>query len=46
MKLDPNNNDAVSSVGCDLGDGYNKYKGTMAVGIDGCRMCVSNTLQF
>ena len=35
MKLDPNNNDAMSSVGDDLGrDGW-KYRGTV-VGIDGC----------
>jgi len=34
MKLDPNNNDAMSSVGDDLGDGW-KYSGTV-VGIDGC----------
>ena len=35
MKLDPNNNDAMSSVGDDLGDGCDKYSGTV-VGIDGC----------
>ena len=36
MKLDPNNNDAMSSVGNYLGIGYNKYSGTV-VGIeDGC----------
>ena len=35
MKLDPNNNDAVSSVGDDLGDGSYKYSGTV-VGMDGC----------
>ena len=35
MKLDPNNNDAMSSVGDDLGDGDCKYCGTV-VGIDGC----------
>ena len=35
MKLDTNNNDAISSVGDDLGHGYDKYKGTV-VGIDGC----------
>ena len=34
MKLDPNNNDAMSSVGDDQGDGYNKYIGTI-VGDDG-----------
>jgi len=34
MKLDPNNNDAMSSVGDDLGIGW-KYIG-MVVGIDGC----------
>ena len=34
MKLDPNNNDAMSSVGDDLGYGL-KYIGTV-VGIDGC----------
>ena len=35
MKLDPNNNDAMTSVGVDLGDGEWKYSG-MVVGIDGC----------
>ena len=35
MKLDPNNNDAMSSVGDDLGDEGWKYIGTV-VGIDGC----------
>ena len=35
MKLDPNNNDAMSSVGDDLGGGWYKYIGTV-VGIDGC----------
>ena len=35
MKLDPNNNDAISSVGDDLGDKKWKYNGTV-VGIDGC----------
>ena len=35
MKLDPNNGDAISSVGDDLGDYYYKYNGTV-VGIDGC----------
>ena len=37
MKLDPNNGDAISSVGDDLDvrNGNNKYKGTV-VGIDGC----------
>ena len=35
MKLDPNSNDAMSSVGDDLGDGRWKYIGTV-VGIDGC----------
>merc|ERR1719457_390649 len=35
MKLDPNNNDAMSSVGDDLGDERWKYRGTV-VGIDGC----------
>ena len=34
MKLDPNNNDAMSSVGDDLGDKSEKYIGTI-VGIDG-----------
>ena len=34
MKLDPNNNDAMSSVGDDLGGGF-IYIGTV-VGIDGC----------
>ena len=34
MKLDPNNNDAMTSVGDDLGKGW-KYIGTV-VGIDGC----------
>ena len=35
MKLDPNNGDAMSSVGDDLGEGGWKYSGTV-VGIDGC----------
>ena len=35
MKIDPNNNDAMSSVGDDLGRGYGKYIGTV-IGIDGC----------
>ena len=37
MKLDPNNNDAMSSVGDDLGSVscYNKYVSTI-IGIDGC----------
>ena len=35
MKLDPNNNDVMTSVGDDLGDGLCKYIGTV-VGIDGC----------
>ena len=35
MKLYPNNNDAMSSVGDDLGDDCYKYSGTV-VGIDGC----------
>ena len=35
MKLDPNNNDAMSSVGDDLGSNGSKYSGTV-VGIDGC----------
>ena len=35
MKLDPNNNDAMSSVGDDLGRHGYKYIGTV-VGIDGC----------
>ena len=35
MKIDPNNNDAISSVGDDLGFGSCKYGGTVA-GIDGC----------
>ena len=35
MKLDPNNNDAMTSVGEDLGNGSHKYSGTV-VGIDGC----------
>ena len=34
MKIDPNNNDAMTSVGDDLGGAYN-YIGTV-VGIDGC----------
>ena len=34
IKLDPNNNYAISSVGDDLGRGL-KYIGTV-VGIDGC----------
>ena len=35
MKINPNNNDAMSSVGNDLGRGEDKYSGTV-VGIDGC----------
>ena len=35
LKLDPNDNDALSSVGDDLGTDFNKYMGTV-VGIDGC----------
>ena len=35
MKIDPNNNDAISSVGDDLGHVGFKYRGTV-VGIDGC----------
>ena len=35
FKLDPNNGDAVSSVGDDLGKGKWKYMGTV-VGCDGC----------
>ena len=35
MKLDPNNNDAMSSVGDDLGCREFKYSGTV-VGMDGC----------
>ena len=35
MKIDPNNNDAMSSVGDDLGHGICRYSGTV-VGIDGC----------
>ena len=35
MKLDPNNNDAMTSVGDDLGIGLYKFIGTV-VGIDGC----------
>ena len=35
IKLDPNNNDAISSVGDYLGLGNDKYVGTV-VGIDGC----------
>ena len=35
MKLDPNSNDAISSVGDDLGGELYKYIGTV-VGIDGC----------
>ena len=34
MKMDPNNNDTMSSVGDDLGHGF-KYLGTV-IGIDGC----------
>ena len=34
MKLDPNNNDAISSVRDELGDGEYKYNGTI-VDIDG-----------
>ena len=35
MKLDPNNNDVISSVGDDLGDGCFRYSRTV-VSIDGC----------
>ena len=35
MKIDPNDNDAISSVGDDLGDGGCNYIGTV-VSIDGC----------
>jgi hypothetical protein len=35
MKLDPNNNDAMSSIGDGLGDERWKYSGTV-IGIDGC----------
>ena len=35
MKLDPNNNDAISSAGDNLGDKYCKFIGTV-IGIDGC----------
>ena len=35
MKLDPNNGDAMSSVGDDLGRREYKYNGTV-IGIDGC----------
>ena len=35
MKLDPHNNDEMTSVGDDLGRGSSKYSGTV-VGIDGC----------
>ena len=35
VKLDPNNGDAMSSVGDDLGGGELKYVGTV-IGIDGC----------
>ena len=35
MKLDPNNGDAMSSVGDDLGGRWNKFRRTV-VGIDGC----------
>ena len=35
MKLDPNNGDAMSSVGDGFGDGYGMYTETI-VGIDGC----------
>jgi len=33
--IDPNNNNAMTIVGDDLGYGYVKYKGTV-VGVDGC----------
>ena len=36
MKIDPNNNDAMSSVGDDLGNGYFKYKGTLSALTDVC----------
>ena len=35
MKLDPNNSDAIASVGDDLGRDSDKYSGTV-LGIDGC----------
>ena len=35
MKLDPNNNDAISSIGDDVGGRKYKFEGTV-VGIDGC----------
>ena len=36
MKLDPNNNDAMSSVGDDLGHKFHKYYSGMVIGIDRC----------
>ena len=46
MKIDPNNNDAISSVGDDLlGDDYCKYKGTV-VGIDGCPSQFSRIIKY
>ena len=41
MKLDSNNNDAMSSVGDNLGDEHYKYSGTV-VGIDGCVYGIPN----
>ena len=35
MKLDPSNNDAISSVGDNLGGREHKYVGTV-IGVDGC----------
>ena len=40
MRLNPEN-DSLSSVGDDLGDGYDKYKGTV-VGIDDCLYGIPN----
>ena len=41
MKLDPNNNDAMSSVGDDLGNEQEKCCGT-CIGIDGCVYGIPN----
>ena len=41
MKLDPNDNDAMTSVGDDLGNDCWKYSGTV-VGIDGCVYGIPN----
>ena len=42
LKLDPYNNDAISIVGDDLGDGHRKYIGTV-MGIDRCLYGIPNS---